>query len=236
MDIKKKIVNTIKELLKFHRENIKKFRNKRIYLGRMFSLGNMFQYLLAKNLFKNTKYEILVDCAISIKDRKSPLYPDILLIENKKNNKKLKGIIDVKIDCGWINTSYFGFEVLKESKREKNYKYTRKENKFLKEYKKFLNTKEFSYKIRNEYNEVEKNKRYIVKIPVRVFKIVIILMENVNHHRRIEGYKFAVKDAGFSFLSILTDVNIRKPRCGKLAIEEIDKNDKITKILKCIYK
>jgi len=227
--VRNKIAKTVKELLEYRRRSGLEFRIRNIYLGRLFSLGGKFQYELAKNLFIDSKYEVLVDCPVSY-GKRQPLYPDILVLEKKNNNRVLKAIFEVKVDLGFIDADEFGFKV---ADNKDGYLYSRSKNEFRRHYADFFASLKFQYYVKDEYNHISEKREFM--LPEKFARVVIVLMENVNNHSRLKGYMKAVNDAGFSFLSILKnkDSDIRVPsKTSSLSIREDLKNMDLEEISK----
>ena len=90
---------------KNERETLWKHSNQ-FKIGRIHSQGVFFQQELAKSLFKNTDYEVLIDFPLSysLNKHSNTLYADIVTIKNKQ----LHGILEVKIDLGFLNYSSYG--------------------------------------------------------------------------------------------------------------------------------
>lgn len=234
VNVKSRIKNAVIKLCEHHKkENLERFRENKslkIYLGRLFGLGAWFQYFLAEELFKDTQYTVLVDCPVSIKGRKNPLYPDILVIDD---DQYIKGLIDVKFDLGYVDPKKFGLKI----KKGGEFSYYSSENKFLEKYNDFFEAEQFQYKLKNEFYETEDKKE--IEIPKQVHKIAIVLMGNVNSHNRYKGYKAAMEDAGFKFLHILWNGNARHPNDEenmRLIEKEIIENNDIEKVLKPLFK
>ena len=235
------VKNAVNQLVDFHRKNLKEGRIKdgELYLGRMFSLGAWFQYFLAKELIKGTGYKALVDCPITFDGRRQPLYPDILIIKEKGQTQELKCVIDVKLDLGFIDSEEFGFKVLSD---KGDYKYEDKKNKFKDIYGDFLKAAKFRYHEKDEYNKIRKQKNENGRddykeciIGGNIRKLAVVLMENINHHNRREGYKEAVKRAGFTYAGILkrkdSDVRVPGKKIKEIVKADIDKNPEIKRLL-----
>lgn len=234
-DIKNRIRSAVRCLCKHQKENLEKFRknSQKIYLGRLFGLGAWFQYFLAKELFEDTRFYsvVLVDCPVTFKGRKQPLYPDILVIDE---NNTLKGLIDVKLDFGYVKPEEFGFKKIKKGDHS-SYTYNRKDNKFLKKYNDFFNAQQFQYKVKGVLDETEEKE---IRIPKQVHKIAIILMGHVNNHNNYDGYKEAMEDAGFKFLHILWDGDVRHPNDEenvRRIEKEIKENNDIEKVFRPLF-
>jgi len=196
------------QLIEIHRDNLKKYRGQKsnIYLSRTFSLGAIFKYLLAENIFRKSEYRVLVDCAVSYgkkksgESRKQPIYPDILVIKPFQNSGVLKAVIDVKLDLGFIKPKNFGYKVLK---RTPYYKQVGT-NKFKVQYGKFFKAKKYRYKIKNDCNECEGEEKERTFVKKGAFsKVAIVLMGKINDHSRGPGYESAMREASFSVLPIL---------------------------------
>lgn len=224
-DIKGKIKKAIEELCKIQEKNLERRKSEeKIYLGRMFSLGAWFQYLLAGELFKDTQYTVLVDCPVTINGRRQALYPDILVVDENT----LKAVIDVKLDLGYVDPKKFGFKNLK---RSDEFSYNGRKNEFFKTYNNFFKAKEFKYKLKDGH--VVKDKIEI-KIPRQVEKIGLLLMKEANNHDNYDGYKHAMEDAGFKLMHILSKGNVRHPddkENMKLIEKEIAENSSIEQVL-----
>jgi len=190
--IRSRIRRTIYRLYDFHRKNIERCKGDKIYLGRMFSLGPEFQYLLAKHLFKGVKgIRVLVDCPVSAKSKKMTIYPDIAVLAKEKGKRVLRGIIEVKYNLGWCSP---------------------KQKHFQRIYHRFFKAGEGSYKIRDENNYFDK--KVPIKIPRRnIFKFAVVLMK-VNDHGRYGKFKESMKKAGFKTVLLLKDEYIGKIHKG----------------------
>jgi hypothetical protein len=96
------VVRSIKQSLyllvkQYQQEQKRKSKHENIILGRIFSVGQIYPYILAECLFKDRgDYNVLVDHHINV-SRKS-LYPDLLVIH--RNNAV--AVIEVKLDLGWL--------------------------------------------------------------------------------------------------------------------------------------
>lgn len=224
-DIKGKIKKAIEGLCKIQEENLERRKStEKIYLGRMFSLGAWFQYLLARELFKDTQYTVLVDCPVTINSRNQALYPDILVVDEDT----LKAIIDIKLDLGYVDPKKFGFKNLKG---RHEFSYNGRKNEFFKTYNNFFKAQEFQYKLKDGHDVKDKIE---IKIPRRVDKIALLLMREVNDHDRYDGYKYAMEDAGFKLMHILSKGNVRHPddkENVKLIEKEIAENSSIEQML-----
>lgn len=136
------------------KKNQKSAKNN-VVLGRSFSLGSQFQYVLAKNLFEKTRFKVLVDYPISIPGRKQPIYPDIAVI----SHNKLIALMEIKMDCGWIGDfNRVGLA--------------------LKEYNKILKNKRFAYK---GYDEKESHEVLVHPSCKRIF----IIVSGHNHRENV---------------------------------------------------
>lgn len=239
----KRIVEGVKkavvELIELHRRNLKKYRSPKsnIYLSRMFSLGAIFQYLLAEKIFRGSKYRVLVDCAVSYgkkkngKSRVQPIYPDILVFKKSRDGDMLKAVIDVKFDLGFIKPKQFGYRVLKRAPYYKR----DGENKFKTQYEKFFKAKTYWYSIKNKCNECEEEGRGKSFIKKGAFsKVAIVLLAKSNDHARGPGYANAMEEASFKYLPILQSrkSDIRVPsrkniENAKMELRELSKGDKL---------
>lgn len=104
-------VKEIKKLYKLSQRS--KYVSEKIRRGRIHSVSNKAEDLFAKyvsNLLPNNT--ILVDYPLSYKNKEKThiLYPDIAIIENKK----IKKIIDIKMDIGWKRNEIADFALNKE--------------------------------------------------------------------------------------------------------------------------
>lgn len=235
MSNKSILVNIEKSIIRYKknrdeiRRNLQNKKNK-VYLGRSFAQLD-FQYYLALNLFKKSKYDkVLVDTGVSFRGSGfQPLYPDILLLKNSQ----LKAILDIKIDLGFLRYEDYG---IKYNKQKKMYGYERKKNKFKKRYKKFLSSKMASYKINNEY---DKKEDFYFKIPnYKKVKKLFILITKENDHSRFDTFFKSMDNSGFKFLVLLKDCH---PGVPKTTIQDIKsglkENEKdIRKFLKPLIK
>ena len=231
-----RLQKTAVELMDLQRENLR-IRNElpNIYPGRLNSLGQPLQYILAKNLFCKTSYDVGVDCAASLqrrgRKRKKTVYPDIIVLQKKSRGVYvLKSVIDVKLDLGWLNVDFYGI------KKQNNgaYTYRRRTSKFLKGQMEFIRSSRFTYKIKNDQNEVEQIRE--VEIPKEGVKRLAILFMKQNSHGREVAYENAMVDAGYEFLLVLNKGNIRKPKDRKIVLDEIANNQLIDKTLRSFYR
>lgn len=187
-------------------ERKNKISDETVLQGRNLSAGSDFQLNLAKELFSQNKdYEVLVDYPLSFgkyktktgKIKTKSLYADIIVTKKRV----LKGIIEVKIDLGFLRCEDFGL-----SKGQKGYQYTKSENRFKANYHSFLSSKEFRYKFPVGFKKPETRTIQIPKNGNDVFKIFLIVTKR-NCHNRFESLKKAVQDSGFRFLCLLQDVH-----------------------------
>lgn len=212
--IGKSLIYLIKENDRIKKEYKREKNN--VILGRKFQLGSIFQYELAKELFQKTDYTALVDYPISFKYRgkNKTLYPDILILKGGK----LKGVIEVKIDLGYLKIDHFGIEY---NKKTKKYKYKISKNKFRKNYANLLSSDKFSYK----YKQNDKKERRFVNIPRNTVKIMIIVTKH-NDHNRYDYFKNSMYDSNFKVLKILEKQHPNHDDCDVSAIKnEIRENE-----------
>jgi len=207
-----------------------KYRNAidNVILGRKFQLGARFQYELAKELFQNTEYIALVDYPISFRYRgkNKTLYPDIIVLKEDT----LKGIIEVKIDLGYLRYKKFGIKYNKDSKK---YSFNKGKNSFKNDYNRLFKLKGFSYILKK--NKLKERK--YVKIPRNVKKITIIATKN-NAHGRCGVFEKSMRDSGFTLINILDKLNPNDDFCDVSAVKnEIkEKNEYFTKAFKGLLK
>jgi hypothetical protein len=96
------VVRSIKQSLyllveQYRQEQKRKNKYENIILGRIFSVGQIYPYILAECLFKNRgNYKVLVDHHIKV--GKKSLYPDLFVI----HKNKAVAVIEVKLDLGWL--------------------------------------------------------------------------------------------------------------------------------------
>lgn len=150
-------------------------------------MGGIFTAYFAELIAKKSKdLRILVDCPVMFEGRKQPLYPDILLIDSRNN---LKGVIEVKIDFGMVSDKAI--------------------NDFCKNYENFFKSAHCKYQLKDEWNECVE--RLTIKIPKKFPQKnkVYMLLTSQNDHGRLESYEKLIKAAGFRFISILRDKDIR---------------------------
>lgn len=199
------IGNSLKYLIEENRriKRVYKTDNDGVILGRKFQLGSRFQYELARDLFQKTNYTVLVDYPISYrnKSKSKTLYPDILVLKKGK----LKGIIEVKIDLGYLRFKHFG---MKYNKRTKEYTYKITRNKFKQNYDDLLSSRKFSYK----YKQNEKDEKRFVDIPQKIVKIMILVTKH-NDHGRYDYFEKSMKDSGFVLLNILEKKHPNRDDC-----------------------
>jgi hypothetical protein len=225
------ICKSILYLINENKRIKKKYRNTidNVILGRKFQLGVRFQYELAKQLFQNTEYLALVDSPISFKYRgkNKTLYPDILVLKENK----LKGIIEVKIDLGYLKYKKFGISYNKD--RSKKYSFNKRKNSFKKNYDRLIKSKEFSYILKKNGLKERKN----VKIVRNVKKITTIATKN-NDHGRYEVFEESMRNAGFILINILDKLNPNDDFCDVSAVKnEIkEKNEYFIKAFKGLLK
>ena len=181
-----KILRAIRRIIDEQRNNLRKYRrgDSNVFLGRMFTLGNLFTYFIAEELFKHSKYTVLVDFPVKIPSRRQCIYPDIMIIRKGV----LKGIIEVKYYLGW--------ESKKGMKKMKN------------NYSSFFKATSFNYTIRD--SKFEKKPKNTVKIPKMVKKILLVLQDSHNNSVMV---KHSIKGTGFIFIILLNDreVDPRRP-------------------------
>lgn len=181
-----------------------------IVLGRTFSLGGMAGYELAKQLFNRTKYSAVVDPPLTIKGRKNPLYPDILVTKGDK----LKAIIEMKIDLGFLNQENYGISYQKE---KKEYTYSKKENNFKKNMAVFSKAKHVKYNLKDEYGHIIKTR--LIKVPKKFEKIMIVVSK-INHRKRAPFFEKAMDDSGFKILFLLETTHPNNPRYSLKAVKK----------------
>lgn len=147
-----------------------------VKLGRSFSLGGPFGYHFAKNMFRNTKYNVIVDTAITLDNRKQPLYPDIILLKDGT----LKAIIELKLALGFLHPDYLkGFS----SKQRK-----------------IRNASSFTYNIKDELGEIFSSEKIEVN---RSFKKLAVVITEQNDHGRSTRFEKVMKNNGYKTLFIL---------------------------------
>lgn len=216
---KKPLYKAVRDALIFLMEknkNIKEeYRLGNVVLGRKFSLGSHFQYRLAENLFDNTDKLVLVDKALSFprKPRKKIRYPDITIIKNKA----LKGIIEVKIDIGYLNLNKYGIE----KGEKKKYLYHKNQNNFMKQERKLLSKKYFTFRDKRK----EKDSKEKIETKGKVPKLFLVATK-INDHSRYPYFKKSVNDAGYSTLLVLENNHPNRPECTKKKIVGEVKRDK----------
>jgi hypothetical protein len=100
----------INDLIKLYQVSKKEKQiGARIVRGRNNSISSSFEERVGKYLdaVLPYSYNIYLDFPISYhvrtRNRKKTLYPDILIV---KNNKILSGIIELKIDLGWLSSEW----------------------------------------------------------------------------------------------------------------------------------
>lgn len=192
MEITDAIIKHVNGLQKHYREMFQNEKNDSnpVQLGRSFRVSDKLQFEFANALSKQIKSDkILVDYPISCTIRTQPLYPDILIIKSGI----ITGIIEMKIDLGFLNLESFGITAKKKSK----YTYRIKDNNFRTNYENLINSQEVYYKMKSG-----KKNRVDVKINKKVKKKFLIITEE-NDHGRKKYFEQAIKDAGFEILFLL---------------------------------
>lgn len=182
-----------------NRKKIKNDRKGQVWIGRSEPMASFFERELAKQLSKvYTHFTFLVDYPINLqKDskslRKQNIYPDIIIFD--KSNEKIKGIIEIKIDVGYLDLGKWW-----EQSRESDYKY-----KMLNE----ADTVKFK-----KYDGKVKNS---LKLDDSVKKVFLIVTE-INAHKhdgenKIPQIKRFMKDFGFEVVSLLKKTHYNDDMC-----------------------
>lgn len=197
----KLLINVMRALQKHDAQNNsirKELLEKRIYLGRLESLGKKFEISFAKELKKVISHSktVLVDCPITLEkssgERAITLYPDIAIIENNE----LKAIIELKLDGGWLGKAL----------ELENIKKIKKNNKRL------LNSKEITYKEKKEHDEKRieekgkpKDSKNKIAVSPEFFGVAIVWMKDRNNHRRCteEYLNFMRRELNYRTLGVI---------------------------------
>ncbi len=180
-----------------HMKKELKGEGQKVLLGRSFSLGTQFQYEFARRLFLNNPAVtlVLVDHPISIPGRRQPIYPDIVLIRDGR----LVGIVDVKIDLGFLHLGHYG---IKENRA--GYLYSKADNEFMWSYYDLIKAGKFTYKVSHDRNGRKNHNALLREVVVgKDIKRLAIVVTQINHHGKRSLYETAVKDADFEPLFLL---------------------------------
>ena len=179
----------------YYNERRRLWKQSRIRQGRIDSQGASFQQELALSLFRKTPYEVLVDYPVQyrVNEKSKTLYCDILTV----STGFLHGILEVKIDLGFLNCDYFGFN-------GKECRYYSDNNEFKQKYREFLSAGEFSYKPYSGIRSGGDKKRVIIADEGSIAK-GLLLVTSENHSERLSAFCEAVEDSGFRFLCLLDE-------------------------------
>lgn len=170
-----RLENEIKELIgdvfeKYIKENEQKKLGNHVYRGRAESASSKFEDRFGQFLENvlSEEYLILVDYSLSFKKspkvRSKTIYPDISII---KNNKRLVGIFETKIDIGYEKVDWLK-------------KYKEKYNKMINVGKVKFRPNNLMRKFGNEYDN-----EYIELKVFKNIKIAYLILSGENNHNRI---------------------------------------------------
>lgn len=196
MSITKNITDSIIWLNERYRElnEQEKDDNNRVQLGRSFKIADKFQFDLASRLSQSLRAEkIIIDYPTSCTNRSQPLYPDIQLIDGNK----LKAIIEIKIDLGFLRLGEFGITY---DKSRKTYEYGNAPNRFMDNYNNFLSSQEIWYKKKSDKEKVS------LKIDNSLKRIFIVVTQR-NHTRRGPFFQQSMNDSKFNLLFLLDKIH-----------------------------
>lgn len=112
----------------YHKARESRFPNPKIRRGRSHSIASDAEDLFALFLVEKVKCDLIyVDQPISVKGYNAQIYPDIVIVRNKK----IKALCDIKIDLGWKRTKLYdlcrNYDLLLEKIRGKECKIKDKE-------------------------------------------------------------------------------------------------------------
>lgn len=206
MSATERIEKTLESLVDFYgKEKRKKLCNDVVIHGRGASAASEFELDFARRLFgESKKKKVLVDYPISFgkyrtdsgKTKKKTIYSDILVTEQNF----LKGIIEAKIDLGFLNYERYGIR-----KKNRSYFYEKKHNLFKKDYALLLQTGGFSYRYPVGFKH-PKDFHIIIPKDAEVSRILLVVTRS-NDHGRYEKFRESVIDSGFCFLCILENTH-----------------------------
>jgi len=166
----------------------------RVQLGRSFKIADKFQFDLASRISNSLQADkIIVDYPTSCTNRTQPLYPDIQLIKKGK----LKAIVEIKIDLGFLRLNEFGITY---DKPRKEYAFGAVQNAFKQNYEDFLSSDEIWFRKKG-------NRERVVLRKNDSLKKIFIVVSRKNHTRRGPYFEAAMEDAGFNLLFLLDDIH-----------------------------
>ena len=170
--------------------------NNRVQLGRSFKMVDVFQFEFAKCISDFLKADkIIVDYPTSCTNRTQPIYPDIQII----SKNEIKGIIEVKIDLGFLRLNEFGITYDKPNKK---YSFGQINNSFAKTYSNFLTSEEVWYKKKKKGSNDKVDLRFDKQL-----KKIFIVVSRKNHPDRGPFFEQAMKQAGFKLLFLLDKIH-----------------------------
>ena len=205
--IRKSIQKLVVEYRKNHSE--KKEQRGTIRVGRASSLSSFFEKTFAQelsNIFPDLYF--FVDYPISLYDENGKfqvaLNYDILIVKNENKNNELEegeilGIVDLKIDLGYLNDEYYKMDEKAEDKTKKTFNL--RENNFKNAHKISCN------KVVNanfEKKGTDVLKKIYLKNSENISKLAIVATRN-NDHNRAGKYMEIMAKNGYECYFILDD-------------------------------
>jgi hypothetical protein len=195
----------------FRKNHKLKLNTGKVRFGRSPSLSHVFEREVASNLSEiYPEYLFLVDYPISLYDSNDKylrtLYFDNLIIkgidiEKRKTSGTLVGILDLKIDLGYVDLREYGYDDQDLTKILASSEFSKREELICSP-----NAIQFNYVV-NAHSETEKQQnrdigKLKVKIPPKFKKIAIVCTQH-NDHRRSESYSNALRENGYEILFLL---------------------------------
>lgn len=196
MKIIDKIKKSLRQLIKEYKQaQLLKEKYQHILLGRIFSVGQNYTFILAECLFGDKKdFLVLVDH--HIRAGKKSLYPDLMIIKGKR----VLAIIEVKLDLGWFDDSNDQLEKLK-----KDYNFPKtisfKVNGKKKDFDVNKNIKKIFF-VATRANNHGRYKGVKKKLELAGFNVVSCLRENHHPNRRDFKLKWIDEDMKQNFEAI----------------------------------